>query len=192
LFLRSALLPRPRATGPLIPALVENQSVLSVTRATEYSLRLTYYYPPQHQDTTREAAIRVTHGKNILLLTDSTLHVGAPRNTVDVSLRTKRDAEDREGAIGFEFEPSRPGYKLIGPDRELRFRIAEPRSFWAKVLLAFALYAFCAAITGTDLTSLHPYLAYSGCHFFVTKLVPGFVQALILFCLFRELGHRFM
>lgn len=175
----------------LEPKLRNNESIFSIVRAKQYKLRFTYRYPTQMEDNRSNAVVDVKFGENLRPLAGTKINVDSYNNNLDLSFATKRYLEEHEDGINFIFTPSNKDNILIGPDTRLLFHIGESSIFWVQIFIALLLFSILSVIIGIDFSEINLVSPLPVIQTLWPNALASFLQAFVLFWIFRLVGKKF-
>lgn len=167
-------------------------AVFDLLRGERYEFLLSYRYPPQLANPSYTAMVEAKFGENLRALGSTSINVDSYSNSVPLPFATKRNLEDNEDGVSFEFTANRPKFKLIGPDARILFRFRESRSFWIILVILLLAFTTLSVVIGADLEKMSPLTICNVIKALWLKALAGFFQAVALFFLFRLMGKKFL
>jgi hypothetical protein len=176
----------------IIPKLRRGLAVFDLIRGIRYEFLLSYRYPPQITNTSHTANVEAKFGENLRALGSTSINIDSYSNSVSLPFATKRHLEDNEDGVSFEFTSNRPKFKLIGPDARLLFKFKESKPFWIFLIILLIAFTTLSVIIGTDFAKISPLTICNIIKAIWVKILAGFIQALVLFFLFRLMGKKFL
>jgi hypothetical protein len=174
----------------LAPSLQNDSAVYDILKNSNYELVLTYRYPLQLSDQTKRAELELELGENLRPLGGKTIGIDSHANSEGFVFATKKFLEDDESSISFKFNALEPGATLLGPNRDLRFRIKDSRMFWLQIGLTLLLLSVLSVFMGIDLSKLKPLTLGNFFSQQWTKVLGGIAQTFVLFWMFRLIGKK--
>jgi len=192
LFLRCDIRRKSTDSRGILPRLRNDRAVFDLIRGARYEFLLSYCYPSQQDNPTHTGIIEGEFGENLRTFGSSAVNVDSSSNSVALPFATKRHLEDYEDGVTFKFRSNQSGYQLIGPDSRLSFEFKESRLFWLQLGIVLLLFSLLTAFIGLDLSRISPLTASAAAKAVWPKFVAGFLQAGVLFWMFRLVGKKFL
>jgi hypothetical protein len=176
----------------VVPQLRKDMAVFDLLRGERYEFLLSYRYPPQLTNTSCAATVEAKFGENLRALGSTSINIDSYSNSVPLPFATKRHLEDNEDGVSFEFTSTRSSFELIGPDARLLFRFRESKPFWIILVILLLAFTTLSVVIGADLTKISPLTIWNVVKVLWLKALAGFLQAAVLFFLFRLMGKKFL
>jgi hypothetical protein len=192
LFVRCDICEQSTHRQRIAPKLRKDLAVFDLLRGARYEFLLSYRYPPQLENTSYTAKVETRFGENLRALGSTSININSYSNSVPLPFATKRHLEDNEDGVSFEFTSNRSSFTLIGPDASLLFRFRESKRFWIILVILLLAFTTLSVVIGTDLTKISPLTIWNVVKALWLKALAGFLQAAVLFFLFRLMGKKFL
>jgi len=174
------------------PNLRKGWAAFDLVRGARYEFLLSYQYPPQLLNTSHTAVVEAKFGENLRVLGSRCINIDSYSNSLSLLLATKKHLEDNEDGVSFEFTSNRPTFKLIGPDARLLLRFRESKPFWIILVILLLAFTTLSVVIGADLTKISPLTTWNIIKALWPKSLAAFLQATVLFFLFRLMGKKFL
>jgi hypothetical protein len=168
--------------------MTNNETVFNLTKGEQYELDLTYRYPSQLTNAESSARVSINIGDSLKNLSPNTLNIDSATNSLIYRFTTKRYIEEPKDSISFEFLSPDASTRVYGSDSKLTFKIQESTSFWFQLALALLVFSLSGVYIGADFTDIDSFR--SGVTTLWDEVLAGFIQACVLFWLFRLVGKR--
>lgn len=164
------------------------------TTNRRYGFRINYKYPMQEQDTTATAKLMTKVSNNVVPRAGTELLINSRASRIIFPFTFKEPVQDRFGTIDFTFSPNTTSSKMTAPERSFSFETRYPKGYWASIIILVVVFAITGILITIDLskvefTNIGDYLKTS---WNWLKLGIPVIQALILFCLFKLTGKKFL
>lgn len=163
-----------------------------VKRDYKYEMRFSYIFPAQENDIDSRGKIEANFDENMRLLEKKEFNIDSYSNSFAIGFKSKKHIEEHLSSLSFSFQSIKPSKNLLGSNSKIKFKIKEPYSFWIQVIIALLIYSACQIVIGT---SNFEKIGLSWLTFLdslIGKGIAGFVQASVLFWLFKLFGKRIM
>jgi len=190
LFVRCDISQESTQKKAVTPTLRKGLAVFDLLRGARYEFLLSYRYPPQLENTSYTAIVEAEFGENLRALGSTSINIDSYSNSVSLPFATKRHLEDNKDGISFKFISNRSKYELIGPDSRLLFRFKEAKSFWIQLGIILLLFTALSVFIGADLPQISPLTICNVVKVLWLKVLAGFLQAAVLFWMFRLVGKK--
>lgn len=184
----------------LKPSIRNQDAVFKLKRNNDYKLNFTYRFP--YQDSERDATsnMEVGFGDELIAKDAVQIPIESRNNRKHISIKVKKFVENLSGSINLSFPED-----SFGPISGINYVIKESRLFWPVILFLLLAFTLCSVTIGLDFSQItlpqsqgivktfaNLIISISKINWFWLKVIAGFVQALVLFILFRMIGKKFL
>lgn len=174
------------------PKLRGDQAVFNLIRGERYELKTTYRFPFQNQDSQKLAKLVVDYSENIHLLGSKEINIDSPSNTVRIPFLVKKNIEFKEARFVFKYGTTLENEEIIAANVPILISIKESTGFWWLIAFLLFLYTGTSVYIGTDFSTVSPLSLKNIFIHLWPKCLASFIQAIVLFFLFRIVGKKFL